>query len=135
MSHGGKREGAGRKQGALTKRTQEVAEKALASGKVPLEIMLENMRHFQQVALDAEATFEGLTAEEFAGTAREMSPEEQFKSLLAQVKKAAGLRQMAHDCARDAAPYMHARLQAVEVTGKDGGPVQVQIIGDDAGLL
>lgn len=135
MARGGKREGAGRKQGALTKRTQEIAEQALASGKVPLEIMLDNMRHFQQVALDAEATFEGLTAEEFEGKSGEMTPEEQFKSLLAQVKKAAGLRQMAHDCARDAAPYMHARLQAVEVTGKDGGPVQVQITGDDAGLL
>lgn len=135
MAHGGKREGAGRKQGALTKRTQEIAEQALASGKAPLEIMLENMRHFQKVAVDAEATFEGLTAEEFLGSAIEMTPEDQFKSLLAQVKKAAGLRQMAHDCARDAAPYMHARLQAVEVTGKDGGPVQVQIAGDDAGLL
>jgi hypothetical protein len=135
MAHGGKRTGAGRKTGALTKRTRDIAEKALASGKAPLEIMLENMRHFQQVALDAEATFEGLTAEEFAGSVGHMTPEEQFKSLLAQVKKAAGLRQMAHDCARDAAPYMHSRLQAVEHTGKDGGPIQINIAGDDAGLL
>jgi biotin synthase-like enzyme len=133
MSHGGKREGSGRKQGALTKRTQEIAEKALASGKAPLEIMLDNMRHFQQVALDAEAVIEGMNEEQTASLGQ--THEEQFKALLAKVKQAAGLRVMAHDCARDAAPYMHSRLQAIEVTGKDGGPVQVQIVGDDAGLL
>lgn len=115
MPRGGSREGAGRKQGSLTKRTREVAERALADGKVPLEVMLDNMRHFQQVALDAEATIEGLTAEETTGT--EMTPDEQFKHLLAQVKKAAGFRIMAHECARDAAGYMHARLSAVQHSG------------------
>jgi len=104
MSRGGKREGAGRPVGAVgavTKRTREVAERALAEGKAPLEVMLDNMRHFQQVALDAEATIEGLTPEETTGA--EMTPDEQFKHLLAQVKKAAGFRIMSHDCARDAA--------------------------------
>jgi hypothetical protein len=37
--------------------------------------------------------------------------------------------------ARDAAPYVHPRLAAVEHTGPGGGPIQVNISGDDAGLL
>lgn len=125
-SHGGKRAGAGRKKGSLTTKTREVAERALAEGKTPLEVMLDNMRHFQQVALDAEATIANLTAEELAG--RKLEPAEQFKMLLADVKKAAGLRQMAHECARDAAPFMHARLATIQHSGEDGGPVQVAIV-------
>lgn len=128
MSHGGKRSGAGRKAGAVTKRTREVADRALAEGKAPLEVMLDNMRHFQQVALDAEATLEGLTADEFAGTVSDQTPEQQFKTLLAQVKKTAGFRQLAQECARDAAPFMHPKLSAVEHTGKDGGPVKLERI-------
>jgi hypothetical protein len=37
--------------------------------------------------------------------------------------------------AEKAAPYVHPRLAAVEHAGKDGGPIQVNISGDDAGLL
>lgn len=32
-------------------------------------------------------------------------------------------------------PYYHAKLANIEHTGKDGGPIQVNITGDDAGLL
>jgi hypothetical protein len=117
MGHGGSRVGAGRPKGAVTKRTREVAERALAEGKTPLEVMLDNMRHFQQVALDAEATLEGLTVEEFTGRVTAETPEEQFKALLAQVKKTAGFRQMAQECARDAATYVHPRLAAVQHSG------------------
>jgi hypothetical protein len=134
--HGGKRVGAGRKVGALTTKTRETAERALATGMSPLEVMLENMRHFQQVALDAEATLEGLTASEFSEQVpRDASPEEQFKFLLAQVKKTAGFRSMAQECARDAAPYIHPKLSAVSHTGEDGGPLQIIVkrfsLGDD----
>lgn len=44
MPRGGKRAGAGRKKGALTKRTQEVAAQALADGLTPLDYMLQVMR-------------------------------------------------------------------------------------------
>jgi hypothetical protein len=126
VARGGKREGAGRKKGSLTVRTQEVAARAVAEGVTPLDIMLQNMRHFQQVAIDAEATLEGLTAEEITG--RAATPDEQFKLLLAKAKQAAGLRQMAHDCARDAAPYIHPKLSAIQHTGGDGGPIQVSVV-------
>lgn len=117
MARGGKRLGAGRPQGAVTKRSREVAERALAEGKTPLEVMLDNMRHFQQVALDAEATLEGLTVAEFTGQITADTPEEQFKALLAQVKKTAGFRQLAQESARDAAAYVHPRLAAVQHSG------------------
>lgn len=127
-SHGGKRTGAGRKSGALTRRTREVAERAVAEGATPLEIMLQNMRHFQKVAVDAEATLDGLSASEFSDQVPgDASPEEQFKFLLAQVKKTAGFRQLAQDAARDAAPYMHPKLNSVAHTGPDGGALKVII--------
>lgn len=135
MARGGKREGAGRPVGAITKRTREVAERALATGMSPLDVMLDNMRHFQQVALDAEATLEGLTADQFSEqVAPDASPEDQFKFLLAQVKKTAGFRQMAQDAARDAAPYVHPKLASVEHSGPNGGPIKLNILPEDAEL-
>lgn len=124
MARGGKRDGAGRPTGAVTKRTREAAERALATGMTPLDVMLDNMRHFQQVAIDAEATLEGLTADEFSeAVPAGASPEDQFKFLLAQVKKTAGFRQMAQDAARDAAPYVHPKLASVEHKGDPNNPV------------
>lgn len=39
------------------------------------------------------------------------------------------------DMAKAAAPYCHPKLANVEHAGKGGGPIQVHITGDDAGLL
>jgi hypothetical protein len=44
MAHGGSRSGAGRKAGSLTKRTREIAEKAVEGGVTPLEYMLSLLR-------------------------------------------------------------------------------------------
>lgn len=44
MARGGKREGAGRPAGAITKKTREVAEKAAKEGITPLEFMLDVLR-------------------------------------------------------------------------------------------
>jgi hypothetical protein len=93
-----------------------VAERALTEGLVPLDVMLDNMRHFQQVALDAEAVIESMNLDDVASLGQ--THEEQFKTLLAKVKQAAGLRVMAHECARDAAGYMHAKLSAVQFSGR-----------------
>lgn len=93
MGRGGKRQGAGRKVGSATKRTREIADKALGEGLTPLEYMLTVLR-------DESAE-----------------------------------RSVRLSAAKDAAPYVHPRLAAVEHTGKDGGPIQVTISGDDAGLL
>lgn len=135
MARGGKRDGAGRPAGAITKRTREIAERALTTGLSPLDVMLDNMRHFQQVALDAEATLEGLTASEFSEQVPPAaSPEDQFKFLLAQVKKTVGLRQAAQDAARDAAPYIHAKLASIEHSGPNGAPIAISVSAEDAEL-
>lgn len=44
MPRGGSRPGAGRKQGAATKKTRAVADQAAAVGETPLEFMLRRMR-------------------------------------------------------------------------------------------
>lgn len=44
MPRGGKRPGAGRKVGSLTKKTQAIVEAAAAAGETPLEFMLRVMR-------------------------------------------------------------------------------------------
>jgi hypothetical protein len=92
--------------------------KAAAEGVAPLEVMLENMRYYQQLAKDAEAVIAGMTAAEISGDA--LTPDEQFKFLLAKAKHAAGVRHLAHECARDAAPYMHARLPSTTFLSPSG---------------
>jgi hypothetical protein len=44
MARGGKRPGAGRKPGSLTKKTRDIAEAAAAAGETPLEFLLRIMR-------------------------------------------------------------------------------------------
>lgn len=44
MTHGGHRAGSGRKLGATTKKTREIAERAAEEGITPLEYMLELLR-------------------------------------------------------------------------------------------
>lgn len=44
MARGGKRNGAGRPAGASTRRTRAIADKAIAEGITPLEVMLTAMR-------------------------------------------------------------------------------------------
>lgn len=44
MARGGARPGAGRKKGAITKRTREIAETALEGGLTPLDYMLSILR-------------------------------------------------------------------------------------------
>lgn len=46
----------------------------------------------------------------------------------------AGELDAAASIAKDAAPYMHPKLAAIEHSGKDGGPIQILISGDDAKL-
>jgi hypothetical protein len=76
--HGGRRPGAGRKPGAVTKKTREIAERAVQAGITPLEVMLEAMNSFREAG---------------------------------DLEKAAGF-------AKDAAPYMHAKLSSVEMNAK-----------------
>lgn len=107
---GGARKGAGRKPGTANRKTREIADKAAAAGTTPLEVMLQTMQAFVSEA-------------EAAG--KEKDDATRLKMLVA----AAGI-------AKDAAPYIHPRLQAIEHTGKDGGPMEFeQRVADMEGLL
>lgn len=101
---GGPRKGAGRKPGATTKKTREIADKAAEQGITPLEVMLDNMRF-------AHCEASGLVAKLLENP--EVTPDDfnSFKELLR-------FRGMAQEAAKDAAPYIHPRLSAVEMNAK-----------------
>lgn len=115
MPKGGKRIGAGRRPGTVTKKTRVIAEQQVAlqkGGLSMLEIMIGNARYFYQQAIDAEAAIGELQPSILAG----MEPQDQFNHMLAEVKKAAGLRQMAGEAAKDAARFLHAPMAAIQPT-------------------
>ena len=106
MPRGGKRPGAGRKPGQLNKRTiarQQLASSAASEGISPLEVMLKRMRYYDSV-VDREL-------EKGEGADR---------GIIDDALKAA------NDAAKDAAPYLHPRLSAVEHTdNSDGGLAEI----------
>ena len=85
MTHGGKRDGAGRKAGSETKRTRAIAEAVGATGITPLEVLVNSMRMAWE-----KSEAEGHAGEHLA---------------------------MAITCAEKAAPYMHAKIAAVQHSG------------------
>lgn len=104
-SRGGKRDGAGRKAGAATIRTREVADKAMSQGVTPLEVMMDNMRFAHERGTEVLAKIMDLPAD-----APQSAAMDAFKELLR-------FRAMAQDAAKDAAPYVHPRLANVEHSG------------------
>jgi hypothetical protein len=92
MAKGGKRVGAGRPKGSLTRVSAAQREAAAQGGETPLDYMLRVMR------------------DDMADSNRR------------------------DDMAKAAGPYVHAKLAAVEVTGKGGEPLQVVISSADARL-
>lgn len=98
MPRGGRRPGAGRPKGSKNKRTSKIIEAAMTSGKVtPLEIMLEAMYVLHNMA--------------------HRDPQNiNLEHLLAASERAERL-----------ARFFHPTMQAISVTGKDGGPVQHEV--------
>lgn len=107
-SKGGKRPGAGRKVGSLTKRTRQIAEAVATQGITPLEVMMRVMHQLYEEAGNVQE--EGLGDKVLANEAR--------------IK----LLNMAATVGRYAAPYVHPRLSAIEHTGKDGAPLQSGVL-------
>ena len=88
-NNGGARSGAGRKVGAATKKTREIADKLAADGEQsPLEYLLETMRTTPEKILKARDSVE-------------ISPEECVAKLIEITKRR-------DNAAEKAAPYMHA---------------------------
>jgi hypothetical protein len=113
MARGGKREGAGRKAGAKNKRTlaaEALRESILEQGESPLEVMIENMRTAREKA--------AALAEDLAAFKIDAGADADRIAALANLhKECRALMMAAHECAKDAAPYLHPKLANIEVAG------------------
>lgn len=85
MPKGGRRPNSGRKPGSANKKTREIADRAAAEGVTPLEVMLQAMRL--------------LWAEAIGNDGKIVDDEKALQAV---------------SVAKDAAPYMHPRLQSIE---------------------
>ena len=98
MARGGKRLGAGRKKNTPNKANALREARIAASGVTPLDVMIQDMRFHYDLYQEAMANRD-------------------IASAKAELKEA-------RDAAKDAAPYTHPRLAAVEHMGKGGGPIE-----------
>ena len=85
MARGGRRPGAGRKPGSANTKTRAIADAAAAAGVTPLEVMLNTMKALWEDALDDDGK-------------------------LTNIEKALA----ACSVGKDAAPYMHPRMQQIQ---------------------
>lgn len=94
----GERRG-GRKKGVPNRASQRRQAEVAASGATPLDVLLRRMRYH-----DAQAEA-ALKKKDTTGAERHMRE--------------------ADDAARAAAPYVHPKLQSIQHTGREGGPIEV----------
>jgi hypothetical protein len=105
---GGYQPNAGRKKGSLNKRTkmvQAIATNALKPGKTPLDIMLKNMRFYDE---KAQAMMTILETKIAAGNKKFVPTE-----VLALLQEMSQYRMNAQKCATDAAPFIHPKLTSI----------------------
>lgn len=108
MARGGYRQGAGRKDGAKTRKTSEIAKKAAEQGLTPLEYMLEVMRSPMPPEL--------------------LDLKREGKLDIEIVNRLVSWHSMRFEAAKSAAPYMHPRLQTTTVKGEgEGGAIKLVI--------
>jgi hypothetical protein len=122
MAKGGARQGAGRKRGIPNKVTAKAAKAVADTGKTPLDVMIANMRFADEQA--AEVLAKVLMVDQ----SEEAANLDTFNELLR-------FRNIAQECAKDAAPYVHSRLSSIQHTGKDGNPIKtvtrIEIVAPD----
>jgi hypothetical protein len=118
----GKKTG-GRQKGTINKATKALQEKIASTGLTPHDVMIDNMRHAYAEAMKCEAEIGPDVVQDCE------DDKAKFEKLLAEVKRAVGYRQIAQECAKDAAPYSHPRLASTEVKhgGHDGGPMTLTV--------
>lgn len=96
---GGRQPGAGRPKGSLGKRTQELIAKAAEQGITPLEVLLDGMRHYYNLAITDPLGFV-------------IDPADKSGKILHTY------RSMAKDYAVAAAPYIHPKLASLQANVK-----------------
>ena len=80
-------------------------------GELPLNVMMANMR---KAFKEANAAEKKITKAAIRGIEDE---DEKYNALKAKIQHELGLRQVAHQYARDAAPYLHPKLSAINIKG------------------
>lgn len=112
MPRGGSRPGAGRKKGAATKKTREIANRIASDGGLAmLDLMVRNARHWQTEAEAAELVLAQLRVKP--------SDEDAVEILKAAVKKAVGYRELATNAADKCARFLHPILSPVDGKPRD----------------
>lgn len=109
MPRGGARPGAGKRKGVPNKANAERLARCQASGATPFDVLIDGMRYHH-------------------GHAKEAVKEGNHEKAVVEFGHAGRY-------AKDAAPYVHARLAAVEHSGTDGSPIKIVIAGSDSALL
>lgn len=118
---GGRRPGAGRKPGIANSKTREVAEKAMRDGITPLEVMIRAMRSYVE---EADRLHEEAVTVELVG-------EGDTQATVKELRKASlGAITAAASVAKDAAPYMHPRLQQVQADIKGQVNAAIKIVSE-----
>lgn len=109
-NRGGARAGAGRPLGARTFMTQKKADRyARDGGTLPIDVMMGTMRTLWDDAMLHDA--------DSKGRRKIRKPHEYIRATMKE----------AHEIAKDAAPYIHAKLATMEMTGKNGGPMEMLV--------
>ena len=123
-SNKGGYQGGVRPAGAATQRTREIANQEAESGRVlPLEVMLDNMRFYHDLAQRLTLEVLDMPDSEKVGA-----------SFLMKLKRIISYRANSQACARDAAPYQHPTLKSIEHTGNANKPIILQLVKDDMDL-
>ena len=122
MSHGGRREGAGRRAGGVNAKRREIVEKAIGEGITPVELMLHNMRFYHQEAGEALAKL--IACGVPAMPAAEGDESGPHADVIEAIKNVLCLRDKAQACAKEAAPYVHPRQGYV---GDEANPADEEI--------
>ena len=114
MARGGYRKGAGRKAGSKNRRTmtaEELRRSLSEDGETPLEVLTEYMRRGKQ---STDKLMDRLEEAELPANATA----EQIAALASLTKETRALVAVTKDCAKEAAPFFHPRLAAIEHSGE-----------------
>jgi hypothetical protein len=123
VARGGARPGSGRKPGEANKRSQEIAARAQVEGITPLEVMLRAMREHVDHADALHAQAAEAEAAALIGDCDADLPAKMRRAAREAIGQASTL-------AKDAAPYMHARLAQVNANVNADVRGQLRIVSE-----
>jgi hypothetical protein len=117
---GGARANAGRPQSRVTRETMQIRDRWVAEGhRTPLEVMLTNMEYYDVKV-----------AELYAKTGLWLKPpkdDAERAERLKLLRTISGARNASQACAVDAAPFMHQKLNSLDLGKGDGRPFVIQL--------